>query len=80
MERYLIWGWDLILPVCGTTSTLARGATLAAHWLHEPQPVSTEPVGLGFTHREGRYRPGGYPFSSLRCWSCRDLEGFLIRG
>ena len=38
--------------------------TLAAHWLHEPQPISNHPVGLGFhTLRDGidpgdlRFRP-----------------------
>ena len=29
-------GWDLILSGCGGTSALARGATLAARWLHKP--------------------------------------------
>ena len=40
------------------TSALARGATLAARWLYEPQPISNQPVGLGLPHRAGRYRPG----------------------
>ena len=34
----------------------------------------------GFPHRAGRYRPGRYLFSSPACWSCRIMEGFLIRG
>ena len=55
--------------------TLARGATLAARWLHEPEPVSNQSVA-GFPHPAGRYRPGGSAFSSP---SCRDIEGFLIR-
>ena len=46
MERFLIRGWDLNLPVRGATSTLVRGATLAARWLHEPQPISNQPVWL----------------------------------
>ena len=79
-EIFLIRGWALILPVSGATSTLARGATLAARWLHEPQPISNHPVGLGFPHPAGRYRPGGSAFSSPGCWSCRDMEGFLTRG
>ena len=44
MEGFLTWGWELILPGCGGTSALARGATLAARWLHEPQPISNKPV------------------------------------
>ena len=59
---------------------MARGATLAARWLHEPQPISNQPVGLGFPHRAGRYRPCGSPFSSPHCWSCRRMEGFLLQG
>lgn len=27
-------------------------------WLHESQPVSNQPMGLGFTHRARRYGPG----------------------
>ena len=80
MEGLLIRRWDLILPGCGATSTLARGAALAARWLHEPQPIGNQPVGLGFPHRAGRYRPVGSPFSSPGCRGFRDMEGFLIRG
>ena len=68
MEGFLIWGWEHILPGCGGTSALARGATLAARWLHEPQPISNHPVGLGFPHRAGRYRPGRSLFSCFRPW------------
>ena len=49
-------------------------------WLHEPQPISNQPVGLGFPHRAGRYRPGEPPFLSLDWWSCRYMEGFMIWG
>ena len=80
IKGFLIRGWELILPGCGGTSALARGATLAARWLHEPQPISNHPVGLGFPHPAGRYRPGGFAFSSPYGWSCRDMDGFLIRG
>ena len=59
---------------------MSRDAILAACWLHEPQPISSQPVWLGFPHRAGRYRPEGSAFSSPGCWSCRDMEGFLIRG
>ena len=57
MEGVLARGWELVLSGCGGTSSLARGATLAARWLHEPQPISIDPVGLGFAHPAGRYRP-----------------------
>ena len=80
MEGFLIRGWELILRGCGGTSTLSRGATLAARWLHEPQPIRNQPVGLGFPHLAWRYRVGGSAFLCPGCWSCRDVEGFLIRG
>ena len=52
MKEFLIEGWDLILPVCGASSTLAQGATLAARWLHGPQPISNQSEGFGvFTPR-----------------------------
>ena len=59
---------------------MARGATLAARWLHEPQPISNQTVGLGFPHPAGRYRPEGSGLTSPSCWSCRCMEGFLMRG
>ena len=34
---------------------------------------------LGFPHRTEPYRAKGSSRSSLGCWSCRDLEGLLIR-
>ena len=80
MEGFLIRGWELILPWCDGTSALARGETLAARWIHKPQPISNHPVGLGFPHRAERYRPGRSLFSSPGCWSRRGMEGFLIRG
>ena len=82
MEGYLIQGQDPVLPGCGGTSTLSREATLAARWLHETQPIrmSNPPVGLGLPHLAGRHRPGGSTFSSPGCWSCTDVEIFLIRG
>ena len=57
MERFLIRGRKLILPGCGGTSALARGATLAPRWLHEPQPISHHPAGLRFPHPAGRIDP-----------------------
>ena len=64
MEGLLTRGRELILPACGETSALAQGATLAARWFQEPQPISNHPAGLGFhTLRGGidprdlRYRP-----------------------
>ena len=80
MEGFLIRGWKLILRGCGGTSALARGATLAARWCHEPQPISNRPVVLGFPHPAGRYRPGGSAFSSPSCWSCRDMDLLVTRG
>ena len=32
--------------------------------LHEPQPISSQPMRLGFPHPAGRYRPRGSSFSS----------------
>ena len=80
MDGFLIRGLEIILPGCGGTSSLARGATLATRSLHEPQPISNHPVGLGFSHPAGRYRPGGSAFLSPGCWIFKDMEGFLIRG
>ena len=62
METFLIRDKTLCLPVSGATSTLARGATLAACWLHDPQPNSNQRVELRLPHRAGRYRPWGSPF------------------
>ena len=78
-EGFLIRGWELILPGCGGTSALARGATLAARGRHEPHRISCQPERLGFPNTARQDRPGQSPFSSLGCWSCRYLEGFLIR-
>ena len=75
--EFLTRGWELIFPWCGGTSTLSQGAPLAACWLNEPQPISNHPVGLGFPHPAGRYRPGGSAFSSVASWSCGDMEGIL---
>ena len=77
MEAFPIWGWDLILPGCG--EALAGGATLPAGWLNEPQPISAQSIGVGFPHRDGRYRPRGSPLSSTESWTCRCIEGFMIR-
>ena len=62
MEGFLNRGWEVILPGCGGTLALARGVTLAARWLHEPQPISNQPAGLGFPHFAGRLRPGDLGF------------------
>ena len=80
MEGFIIRGWEIILPGCGGTSTLARGATVAARSLDEPQPISNQPVGLGFPHLARRYRPRGSPFSSPGIWICRCMEGFIVKG
>ena len=62
MEGFLTRGWELILPGCGGTSALARGASLVARWLHEPRPICNHPMGLGFPYPAGRYRPGDLRF------------------
>ena len=50
-------------PRCGGTSTLPRGATLAARWLHEPQPISNQPEwGWGFHTLRGGIDPGDLHF------------------
>ena len=36
---------------------MARGATLAARWLHEPHPISNKPVGWGFHTLQGGIDP-----------------------
>ena len=36
---------------------MSRGATLAAGWLHEPQPISNQLVGWGFYTAPGGIDP-----------------------
>ena len=48
--------------------------------MYDPQPVSDRPVGLGFPHRTGRFRPGGSAFSSSGFRSCKGIKVFFIRG
>ena len=80
-EGFLTRGWKLIPSTGrGRTSALARGAALAARWLHDSQPVSNHPVGLGFPRLAGRYRPEGSAFSFPGSWSFRDMDGFVNRG
>ena len=79
MGKFLIGGWELILPVCSGTSALDRGATLTARWLHEPREISNHLVGLGFPQTPGRYRPVGCAFSSSICLGCRYIGEFLTR-
>ena len=54
MEGFMIRGWIPTFPRC--------------RWLHEPQPNSDQPVGLGFPHHAERYRLGGPSISSPDCW------------
>ena len=79
MGKFLIGGWELILPVCSGTSALDRGATLTARWLHEPREISNHPVGLEFQHTPGRYRPGVCALSSYFCLGCTCISEFLTR-
>ena len=62
MERFLIRRGGPILPGCGGTSALARGAILAARWLHEPQPISNQLVAWGFNTARGGAEPGDLCF------------------
>ena len=55
--RFLIQGLDLILP--------------GWRWIHEPLPISNQPVRLKFPHRARRYGPGERSFFFLCCKSCR---------
>ena len=57
MEGFLIPGMEIILIGFGGTSTLSRGATLAARWLHEHQPISNQIVGWGFYTARGDIDP-----------------------
>ena len=60
MEGFLTRGWELILPRCSGISAVARGATLAARWLHDkPHPNRNHPKGLGCPHpARGGIDPG----------------------
>ena len=49
MDGFLIRGWELILARCGGTSALARGATLAARRLREPNQSAIAQWGWVFT-------------------------------
>ena len=77
MEGFLIRRRGLILLVSGGTSTLARGATLAACWLHEPQPISNQ---LAWCYRAGWSLPAGSAYTSPCCWSCRYMEVLIREG
>ena len=58
MKGFLNRGWELVPPGCGGTSALSHGATLDARWLHERQPISNHPAGLGFHTLRGGIDPG----------------------
>ena len=66
MEGFMMRGLDPIVPVC--------------RWLHEPQPISYQPMWSGFPHRAGRCRPGGSRYLSPVGRSCNEKEGFTIWG
>ena len=81
--------FDLVIDVCGGISdprmgsypprvggtlALPRGASPAARWLHEPEPISDQSVGLSLPHRPGWYRPGGLPFFPPGCCIFRYTE------
>ena len=65
MEVFRIRGWDLMLR--------------RWRWLDKTQLISSQQVGLGFSHGAGRYRSGEPLFSSPVCWILqRFINGFLI--
>ena len=67
MEGFLIRGWDFFVH--------------GWRWRYSRAPVNQRSaVGLGLPHSAGRFQPGGSPFSSPGCRSCRCTEGFLFRG
>ena len=47
--------------------------------MYDLQLITDRPVGLGFPHRAGRFRPGVSPFSPPGYWICRCMDRFLIR-
>ena len=57
----------------GDISSFLDGASFTS-----PQPISNQPVELGFPHRVWRFRPGGcILFSCPVCWSCRSIEEIM---
>ena len=75
MDVFLTRRWDTILPGCSGTSALARGAALAARWLHEPQSISNQFVGELSTPR-GAVSTRAISLSSPGCWSCGNMGDF----
>ena len=79
MEGLLTRGWERILPGCGGTSALARGATLAARSLQEPQLSQITQWGWGFHTLRSGIDPGDQRFRP-RVDGLEDMKGFLTRG
>ena len=73
LEGFLIRGWEVFLTGCGGTSALARVATLAACWLHNPQPIHGD---LRFRLRADVFLIRGWEFILPEC--CGTLA--LARG
>ena len=61
MEGFLSRGWELILPGCGGTSALARGATLTARCSMSSSPSAIIQWGWGFRTLRGGIDPGELP-------------------
>ena len=79
MAGFLNRGWKLILSGCGGTSVLARGETLAA--LAQSAPANQQSASeVGISRPRGAVSTRAIFFSSPGCWSCRGMEGFIIRG
>ena len=77
MVGFLIRGWGLLIPGCGGTSTLSRGATLTARWLHESQPTVFSQWGWGFHILQGGVDPGDARFRPRVVGVVDTVEGFL---
>ena len=73
-----IWSGDGTLTSPGATGPRRSPGRQFSPRAGSIQPTKNQPVGLRFPHLAGRYRPGGTPFLSSGCWSCRCTEGFII--
>ena len=60
--EFMIRGWILILPVCSTTSTMARGTTRATCWLMNPSQSAISQWGVGVSTPHGVVSTRGISF------------------
>ena len=76
----MIRGCEFILPGCGGTSTLSRGATLAACWVHETPSISNQPMEACFHTVRGGIEPRDHfcrPWTNRVVDTCKKI---LVRG